>query len=669
MTDNKVELLSDGIKKALKNYKMYESIAEYVWNGFDATATIVYINIMANELGGGESIEVIDNGYGIDYNKLNNKFKPVFESKKPDERANQSYTSTFHGKNGVGRLTFFSFANTADWTTVYADDNKTNNKYHITIKSHTLEQFPNTPPKTTSEPCGTSVKFKGIDQKFNRIELIEFLKLEFAWYLKLREKDNYAIIINETKLDYSDILAENDSTTFTYEDSKTLFMVEYCRWSEKLNEEYSRYYYLNSNGDEVAKEHTSLNQKGDKFYHSVYIKSAFFDDFSYTKDDESQTTLFSKTKSDSEFKFIHKEVDNYLRKKRRPFIREYAKSYINELDKEGAFPKYNEKNLVEKFKRESLEEVIADIYFAQPRMFSNLNLIQKRTIVRVFDLVIDSGETESFFKILESVLDLTKEEKDEFANTLEYVKLSSISKVINLLKDRKLAVEHLKALVFDNKKYTLEVPHLQEFIEKHYWLFGEQYHLVTAEEPDFVEALRRFTYILSGETKTRQDTAIDHQHARKQMDIFAVQQTKEGDIKKCVVVELKRPSITLGRKELDQVKSYFDLILDESRFNAPNIEWYFYLVGSSYKNEITSELENAKNHGERSLAFKGEKHRIYVKTWSEIITDFQINHDFIMSKLELEQKQFYERKNLTPEEIVKNQEISTAVRPEAIRIL
>ena len=62
MAMNKVELLSDGIKKALKKYTMYDSLAEYVWNGFDATATTVRINIIKNQFFGVEAIEIIDDG-------------------------------------------------------------------------------------------------------------------------------------------------------------------------------------------------------------------------------------------------------------------------------------------------------------------------------------------------------------------------------------------------------------------------------------------------------------------------------------------------------------------------------------------------------------------------------------------------------------------------------
>ena len=56
--------------------------------------------------------------------------------------------------------------------------------------------------------------------------------------------------------------------------------------------------------------------------------------------------------------------------------------------------------------------------------------------------------------------------------------------------------EQKKTLVKAN-----EVDHLQTMIEKHYWLFGEEYSLVTAEEPNFEEALRRYLYILKKKKK------------------------------------------------------------------------------------------------------------------------------------------------------------------------
>lgn len=39
---------------------------------------------------------------------------------------------------------------------------------------------------------------------------------------------------------------------------------------------------------------------------------------------------------------------------------------------------------------------------------------------------------------------------------------------------------------------------MQSFIEKHYWIFGEEYRMVCAEEVKFEEALRKYIYILRG---------------------------------------------------------------------------------------------------------------------------------------------------------------------------
>jgi len=259
------------------------------------------------------------------------------------------------------------------------------------------------------------------------------------------------------------------------------------------------------------------------------------------------------------------------------------------------------------------------------------------------------------------------EDRRELADLLQHSTMSNITKTIKLIKDRLSAIEYLKKLVFDESRFTSEIGHLQPFIEDHYWLFGEQYYLVTAEEPDFEEALRRYLYVLHGEKLPKGSVLIDDQQKKRQMDIFAVQQTKDNQVKKCIVVELKRPSKTLTSKELQQVKDYFNVILNEDRFNAPNIEWEFYLVGNTYNQEIEGEIESNANHGERSLAYKVKNRKIYIKKWSEIFTEHEINYAFIEEKLKLQQENLIKNNNITPDEIVDLQKYNSAKRPAEIK--
>lgn len=663
MATNKVQLQSQGIKRALRNYKIYDSIAEYIWNGFDAQATKVVVSFAKNELGGIEYITVKDNGYGISEDTLKIKFTPVFESEKTIIKANKNNTSTYHGKNGVGRLTFFNFATDAQWNTVYQEEDKYF-AYSITINASTLEDFSNTEKEETTEPTGTEVLFSNIDSKFSVDELINYLQIEFAWYIELKNQQGCELIIDNQPFDNSGILADRTVHTFEHEASASQFDVVFCRWNRKLNDEFSKYYYLDSCGIEKYKENTTLNNKGDKFFHSVYIKSSIFNEFTFENSDN-QLVFDGFTKDSDEFKFIKEQVDKLLRDKRNPFIKEYTKSYLGELKKNGAYPQYNN-SFFDVYRKDVLDALISNIYYAEPKIFAKLNQTQQKTFIRLFDLIIQTDELNNLFNIIEGVIDMTDDERKELADVLEYTSLSNITKTITLLKDRAKAVEYLKRLVFDKDLYVTEIDHIQPFIETHYWLFGEQYHLVTAEEPDFEEALRRFLYVLRGEKNLKGTVKLDHPDKQKEMDIFAVQQRKNGDIKKCIVVELKRPSVTLKNKELTQVKKYFETIQSDARFNANNIEWEFYLIGNKINTEIEHELENSKHHGERSLAYKVNKCKIYVKTWSDIITEFEINNDFLLNKLQFQQEQLINTKKLSADEIIQEQENNNAAMPSEI---
>ena len=53
---------------------------------------------------------------------------------------------------------------------------------------------------------------------------------------------------------------------------------------------------------------------------------------------------------------------------------------------------------------------------------------------------------------------------------------------IHFIEDRYKVIESLKKILFEYTDYANERNHIQKIIEQHYWLFGEQYNLVTADQ-------------------------------------------------------------------------------------------------------------------------------------------------------------------------------------------
>lgn len=99
--------------------------------------------------------------------------------------------------------------------------------------------------------------------------------------------------------------------------------------------------------------------------------------------------------------------------------------------------------------------------------------------------------------------------------------------------------------------------HVQAVLERHYWIFGEQYSLVTAAEPDFELALRGLLMKTIGDDSK---VSIVHEDKNKEMDLYMIRQDRRGNVTENVVVELKRPTVPLGEEQLSQVKKYMRAI-------------------------------------------------------------------------------------------------------------
>jgi hypothetical protein len=661
----KIQITTPGIKKALRRYNVPRAIAQYVWNGFDAQASTVDIVVDSNSIGYINNFSVMDNGYGIPHEELGVKFKPFFESEKEIDPDQQRETSAVHGKNGVGRLTFFTFAQYARWDTVYELDGK-RYAYSIEIESNELETYKTSEIRETNEPTGTTVIFRNIHDLTKHefeTEIADFFMKEFGWFLELNKHKSYSLTINEKNLDYYPLIG--DSEEFNIGLNGQHFKVRYIRWNEFIRE-YSRYYFLDSYGDEKFKKTTKLNNKGDHYYHSVFIQSNFFDKFGgslvLADGPKNQEQMFASDEKEEVYNQLLDEVDKYLREKRRPFLKKYADKLIVDFEEEEAFPKYSG-NEWDKFREEELKSVVRELYQVEPKIFTKLNTEQKRTFIHLLDLVIDAGERDRLLNIIGEIVNLEPEERVQLDEILLSSSLSNIVKTIKLIEDRYRAIDELKSLVFSKELNANEPQHIQKFIEKHYWIFGEQYHLVTAAEPKFEEALKRYIHLLRGK---KEEIEIDHPDKYGEMDIFIVRQDVQNELINNVVVELKNPKIRLGATELDQVKRYMGVITSEDEFNAPNMRWDFFLIGNKFdtSGRIESELENAKIHGERSLVFKdnSKNYKIYVKTWSEIFADFELRHRYLNKKLQLQRKNLINEHH-SADEIIENLDNNTAVQP------
>ncbi len=646
-----VKITTPGIISTLKRLKFnenhfYKSIAQYIWNSFDAEATRVDLIYDFSPSGILKKLIIKDNGYGINHNELSSKFKPIFVSEKSGGSMNARHTSTYHGKNGVGRFTFFTFANNAIWHTVYNDGNLIF-RYDIEISANRLEFFSGleSTPEIVNEPVGTVVEFmnfkrlkrktkSGHSAKSAESEMVDYLTKEFCWYLELNKLD-VKLFLNDVELDYSSLIEDKEHFEIMHESSNSTFKVRYVQWAHFLENEYSKFYYLDSTNNELYKEYTTLNNKGDRFYHSLFVSSDYFEDFNFDSSECSiQKNMNGGCRSDDAFKSLMKELTRFLRTKRKPFLKEYAKKMIAEFEEEGIISKKN-KDDFELIQIEDLEDVVQELYTTQPTLFHNLKKEQKQILIGLLNLVLNSQERERMLVIIDQIVKLDFDERKELSDILKVTNMSKIIKTMNLIKDRFKVLKLLEEILFNHDLKANEVDHLQKVIEDHTWIFGEKYSLVAAAEDNFEKALKNYTKILYEDDS---DVYINHPDKYKQVDIFICRQEKNHDSIHNLIIELKHPSKSLNEAHLSQVKRYMRTIMDIDRFNADTYSWDFFLIGNKFDSSgyIEGEILSNQRKGVSGLVHSNDQYNIFVRKWSDVLIDCNLRHQFLQDKLEIE---------------------------------
>lgn len=618
------------------------AISEYIWNGFEANAKKVSIEYTLNEAYGVKELIIKDNGDGINYDELRETFGAFLTSKKNL----LSLQMKSKANKGKGRFSFIAFSSNAEWHTVYKDNN-VYKEYDINMSSDKKEVIECSEPQLSDrQETGTEVKFTNINTLTAEnmgFEIIEPALLKnFAWFLYLYKNKNVEIVVNDEKIDYEKYINTELSEKYIVTIEGYRFEINLVVWQESISEKFCCYYF---DGRNVLKGNrtTTFNRNTINFNHSVFVKSEFFDDKeNVTGDqDDTQINMFESPDEKKILKKLHKEIQMLIEKKISVYLSDKAEEAVEAMITERkTFPEFPD-DVYGQMRKNDLKKVTKEIFKLEPLIFHKLKHIQEKSLLGFLNLLLSSEERENVLTIIEQVVELSPQQRNDFSMILKKTSLENIIDTIKFIEDRYKVIEVLKNIVYDLTKFANERDHVQKIVERHFWLFGEQYNLASADQR-MQKALDRYRNILYGEEDVTAKLNSDAENERR-MDIFLcntrnIETTFETTLEENIVVELKAPRVLLTKKVLRQVEDYMDYVKRQPQFNSELRKWKFIAVCKEVDDYVKSQYKAFEDKGKVGLVFQVDNCEIYALTWDDIFKSFEIKHKPMLERLKYDRE-------------------------------
>ena len=290
-----------------------------------------------------------------------------------------------------------------------------------------------------------------------------------------------------------------------------------------------------------------------------------------------------------------------------------------------------------------MQTFIQELYVIEPKIFSQLNKEQKLTFVRLLDATMNSADRDDLFKILNSVLDLSADEKATLSKLLDITPLENITRTINFLVDRLKALDYFEQMVYNYNLKANEMDDLQFMLEQNYWLFGEQYTAVAKAEDSFVALVNNHLDVLRKADGEENQSVLEqiksNPNKLKQVDLCCVRQMPNTERIENIVVEIKHPLKKLTQSHYQQLRKYMDILTSVKEFVADNYKWTFFLVGTDIDQSLADDIENMKVKGKTGLIFEKNNYNveIYVRTWESIFNEYRIKYSSLYDRLKCEE--------------------------------
>jgi hypothetical protein len=622
---------NDHLQKVASTRDYIKAISEFVWNALDADAPRTSVDLVRNALGGLESIVIRDNGTGITKARAEHDFESLGESWKLHTARTPVLSRAIHGKEGQGRLRFFSLARRALWGTVYKEDGK---RYRLKIEiiadqlSSSSVSDPEEVLATTS--TGTTVELAPLKETFDWLTseearsefdsifapyILQYPKAEISY--DGRPVDPKRTIEHSHQFPTQPIVCPGRVVR-----DLTLRVIE---WKPRITGR--KIYFGGESGVVLGSLPANVTAPGFEF--SAYAYSPFFNEIAKAN------LLEFEGLTDPDFARVLEHVRDQLTDYFRARQAEKSGELIQDLKDAGVYPYEGDpRDEIERRERQVFD-IATHAAVSYSKDFKKADNPLKKIALGLLKEAL-SNNPESVTRILKAVFNLPKVRQDEFSQLLDKTELGNIIGASSLVANRIVALKVLREIVFTPKHRSTirERGELDMLIRDNTWIFGEGFHL-TMHEAGLTQIMDRVSEQIA--TKRVRGTPVRKRDGKiGRIDSFMgrVVPNEHPDHREYLLIELKRPSIKVGRKETDQVEDYVNAILAQPDFINTSTQWNFYLVTSEY-DDATSQRITQENRP-MGLLIDKPNHKVWVKSWAELIRDCEARLKFVQDKLRVE---------------------------------
>ncbi|MDF3285475.1 ATP-binding protein [Gordonia sp. N1V] len=583
------------------------AVVELVWNSLDAEAHKVSIDIEPDGLDGIARVTITDDGHGVMPEEVQSNFGRLGGSWKQTAKKSPNIKRQLNGRNGQGRIRGFALGDLIKWTTTASN---TPGDLKRTVISGSVDDPTNfesdTQPTISGDVPGTVFEAINPPKYITRIEAKSAVgRLTATFSVFLTENPDVKIVFKGAELDPT--AAERHRFEKELVDFKNakgqIPKLRIIEWNEPAERSI---HLCDTTGTIRTSVHPNIQTPG-----LEYTAFVLWDHFNDLSDEELAAGELDGPVSDV-VTAARKEIKEYFKDRDAARREEQVKSWVSD----GVYPYTDDpEDELARVERETFDFVATTIARKLPKSEK-----QQRGMLALLKATVANSPDETM-QVLESVMGLPKHEVKRLASLLDRTQITQLIEANTKLVNRLDFLQALKQMVFDpaTNKSTQERTQLHAMLEKNTWVFGEEYDLM-ASDRSLDAVLDRYLAHIDG-PDTQPKPVRRHDGSVGRVDLMLGQSRPAVGRNDYLIVELKRPSVTISAKEVQQIKSYADAVTSDAQFRGRKSHWDFVLVSAKIDRITMKDIQDNPLGLLADWRDQDPPTRIWVKTWAQIIDE------------------------------------------------